>query len=109
VTPDGAISEFPLSEGTRGAGLSAGSERQPPTHLVDRLHVADSGNNRIAYLQFGAAGRLHPVDARQPGPLMEEITRAGIDIDRGMVLKVRGQLYDGDAAMHAITLMSSGK
>ena len=54
-----------------------------------------------------AAGRLHLVDARQPGALMDEITRAGIDIDRGMVLKVKGQLYYGDAAMHAITLMST--
>jgi hypothetical protein len=49
---DGTITEFALDAGTRGAGLSAGSDRQPPTHLVDRLYVADSGNNRIAYLQF---------------------------------------------------------
>ena len=54
-----------------------------------------------------AAGRLHLVDARQPGPLMEEITRAGMDIDQGMVLKVRDQLYYGDAAMYMITLMST--
>jgi predicted DCC family thiol-disulfide oxidoreductase YuxK len=54
-----------------------------------------------------AAGRLHLVDARQPGALMDEITRAGLDIDQGMVLKVRGQLYYGDAAMHMITLMST--
>lgn len=61
----------------------------------------------LASRPLATDGRAQP--ARQPGPLMEEITRAGIDIDRGMVLKVRGQLYDGDAAMHAITLMSSGK
>jgi predicted DCC family thiol-disulfide oxidoreductase YuxK len=54
-----------------------------------------------------AAGRLHLVDARQPGPLMDEITRAGLDIDQGMVLKIRGQLYYGDVAMHMITLMST--
>jgi len=54
-----------------------------------------------------AAGRLHLVDAREPGPLMDEITRAGLDIDQGMVLKVRGQLYYGDAAMHLITLMGT--
>ena len=54
-----------------------------------------------------AAGRLHLVDARQPGELMDEITRAGLDIDQGMVLKVRDQLYYGDAAMHMITLMST--
>lgn len=54
-----------------------------------------------------AAGRLHLVDARQPGALMDEITRAGLDIDQGMVLKVRGQLYYGDAAVYLITLMST--
>lgn len=54
-----------------------------------------------------AAGRLHLVDARRPGALMDEITRAGLDIDQGMVLKVRGQLYYGDVAMHMITLMST--
>ena len=54
-----------------------------------------------------AAGRLHLVDARQPGPLMEEITRAGLDIDQGMVLKVRGQLYYGDAAAYMLALMST--
>jgi predicted DCC family thiol-disulfide oxidoreductase YuxK len=54
-----------------------------------------------------AAGTLHLVDARQPSPLMDEITRAGLDIDQGMVLKVRGQLYYGDVAIHMITLMST--
>jgi predicted DCC family thiol-disulfide oxidoreductase YuxK len=52
-------------------------------------------------------GPLHLVDARQPSPLMDEITHAGLDIDQGMVLKVRGQLYYGDVAMHMITLMST--
>lgn len=54
-----------------------------------------------------AAGRLHLVDARQPGPLMDEITRAGLDIDQGMVLKLRGQLYYGDVAIYMIALMST--
>jgi virginiamycin B lyase len=52
VTADGTITEFPLGEGSRGAGLSAGSDRQPPTRLVDRLYVADGGGHRIAYLEF---------------------------------------------------------
>jgi predicted DCC family thiol-disulfide oxidoreductase YuxK len=54
-----------------------------------------------------AAGRLHLVDARAPGPLMDEITRAGLDIDQGMVLKVRGQLYYGHDAIRMITLLST--
>jgi virginiamycin B lyase len=57
VTPDGKITEFPLADGARGAGLTAGSDRQPPARLVDRLYVADGGGNRIAYLEFRPAAR----------------------------------------------------
>ena len=53
VTPDGVITEFPLSSATAGAtGLTAGSDRQPPTRLSNRLWVAQSGGNSIAYLSF---------------------------------------------------------
>ena len=46
-----------------------------------------------------SAGRLVLVDARDGGPLLDEITAAGLDIDDGMVLKVGGRLYYGaDAA-----------
>ena len=57
VTPEGRITEFPLGEGSRGAGLSAGSDRQPPRRLGNRLYVADGGGNRIVYLEFRAAAR----------------------------------------------------
>jgi predicted DCC family thiol-disulfide oxidoreductase YuxK len=52
-------------------------------------------------------GELKLVDARAAGPLMEEITRAGLDIDQGMVLKVGTQLYYGADAIHALSLMST--
>ncbi|WP_144631479.1 DCC1-like thiol-disulfide oxidoreductase family protein [Bordetella genomosp. 13] len=54
-----------------------------------------------------AAGRLHLVDARQPGPLMDEITAAGLDIDQGMVLKMGDRLYYGADAIHMLTLLST--
>lgn len=54
-----------------------------------------------------AAGRLHLVDARQPGPLMDEITAAGLDIDQGMVVKLGGRLYYGPDAIHVLTLLST--
>jgi hypothetical protein len=58
VLPDGQITELELGEGARGVGLSAGSDRQPPTKLVNRLYVADGGGNRIVWLEFTpAAGR----------------------------------------------------
>jgi virginiamycin B lyase len=52
VTPAGVVSEFPAGADTRGAGLSAGSDREPPTRLVNRLWFADGGANHISYLQF---------------------------------------------------------
>lgn len=52
-------------------------------------------------------GELKLVDARDGGPLLEEITKAGLDIDQGMVLKVGTQLYYGADAIHALSLMST--
>ena len=52
-------------------------------------------------------GELTLVDAREGGPVMEEITKAGLDIDQGMVLKVGAQLYYGADAIHALSLMST--
>jgi predicted DCC family thiol-disulfide oxidoreductase YuxK len=53
-----------------------------------------------------AAGRLRLVNARDAGSLMEDITRRGLDIDQGMVLKVGDVLYYGSDAIHALSLMS---
>ncbi|PRC94070.1 DCC1-like thiol-disulfide oxidoreductase family protein [Solimicrobium silvestre] len=54
-----------------------------------------------------AVGKLHLVDARNSGELMDEITRAGLDIDQGMVLKFKGAIYYGPDAIHMLTLLSS--
>ena len=54
-----------------------------------------------------AVGRLHLVDARQPGPLMDEITAAGLDIDQGMVVKFNDVMYYGPEAIRVLTLLST--
>jgi predicted DCC family thiol-disulfide oxidoreductase YuxK len=54
-----------------------------------------------------AAGSLRLVDARQGDPVMEEITRLGLDIDRGMVVKVGGTIHYGAEAVSVLSLMSS--
>jgi hypothetical protein len=51
VTPAGVITEFPVGE-ARGVGISAGSDRQPPKRLTDRLWFADGAQDRLCYLQF---------------------------------------------------------
>ena len=52
-------------------------------------------------------GWLRLVDARQPGPLMDEITAAGLDIDQGMVLKWQQATYYGPDAIHMLSLLST--
>jgi len=54
-----------------------------------------------------AVGRLHLVDARQSSEIMEEITRAGFDIDQGMVVKFNNVLYYGADAIHVLTCLST--
>lgn len=54
-----------------------------------------------------AVGTLRLVDARQPGPLMDEITAAGLDIDQGMVLKFKDAIYYGPDAVHMLSLLGT--
>jgi len=54
-----------------------------------------------------SVGQLQLVDARDDTPIMREITKAGLDIDDGMVLKTGDQMYYGSDAIHALSLISS--
>ena len=48
VTPAGVVTEFPAGEEARVAGFSAGSDREPPARLVNRLWFADGGRTTSA-------------------------------------------------------------
>lgn len=52
-------------------------------------------------------GPLELVNAREGGPWVDEVTRAGMDIDQGMVVKVGNNLFYGSDAAHALALMST--
>ena len=54
-----------------------------------------------------SVGNLKIIDAREKSEVMDEITRKGLDIDQGMVLKMGGQMYYGADAIHALALISS--
>ena len=56
-----------------------------------------------------SVGALILVDARDGGPIMDEITTAGLDIDQGMVVKVGEKLYYGPDAIHVLALMGTNK
>lgn len=52
-------------------------------------------------------GDLTIIDAREQSPVMDEVTRAGLDIDQGMLLKIGDELYYGADAIHALSLIGS--
>lgn len=54
-----------------------------------------------------SVGELRIVDARAESDVMEEITREGLDIDQGMVLKMGDRLFYGSDAIHALALIST--
>jgi predicted DCC family thiol-disulfide oxidoreductase YuxK len=56
-----------------------------------------------------SVGRLVLVDARDGGPIMDEITARGLDIDQGMVVKIGTEMYYGSDAIHVLALMGTNR
>lgn len=54
-----------------------------------------------------SVGNLVLIDAREPSAHMDEVTAAGLDIDRGMVLVVGERMYYGADAIHALAIMGT--
>jgi predicted DCC family thiol-disulfide oxidoreductase YuxK len=52
-------------------------------------------------------GRVELVNAREGGPIVDEIIAAGLDLDEGMALKMNGHLYHGDECIHRLALLST--
>ena len=48
-------------------------------------------------------GNVELVDARLDSEIMRDITRRGLDIDEGMVVKADGKIYYGSEAMREIS------
>jgi hypothetical protein len=53
-----------------------------------------------------AIGPVVLVDARQGGALVEEIAKAGLSLDEGMVLRINGKPYHGDSC-HRLALLTT--
>ncbi len=53
-----------------------------------------------------ATRALKRIDARESSAILDEITRAGLDIDQGMVVKKDGTLYYGSEAIHQLALLA---
>jgi len=54
-----------------------------------------------------ALGDVRLVDAREGGPVVEEVMAQGFDLDQGMAMKMGGRFYHGGQVMHMIAMMSS--
>jgi predicted DCC family thiol-disulfide oxidoreductase YuxK len=52
-------------------------------------------------------GKIRLIDARNGGPEVEQIRAAGLDLDEGMVLWLDGRMHHGDAAIHALALLTT--
>jgi len=81
-------------------------ETQDILLVYDKQCPACSYYCRLARIRK-SVGKLVLVDAREGGPVMDEITAAGLDIDQGMVLKIGDKLYYGADAIHTLSLMST--
>jgi len=53
----------------------------------------------------GAAG-LKRIDARSSDPEVQRAIAAGFDLDEGMVVSYKGQLYHGAEAMHQMAMLA---
>ena len=52
-------------------------------------------------------GQLKIVNARENSTIMDEVTRHGLDMDEGMVLKIENNFYSGADAIHKLALIST--
>jgi predicted DCC family thiol-disulfide oxidoreductase YuxK len=52
-------------------------------------------------------GAVRLIDAREGGPIVEELQRARVDLDEGMVLKLDDRLYHGHDCIHVLALLST--
>ena len=46
------------------------------------------------------------INARDSGPLVDDIVAKGFDLDEGMVMQLGDEYYSGDEVIHRLALMS---
>ena len=54
-----------------------------------------------------AAGDVVLLDARKPSDIMHEITKLGLNIDQGMIVKIQDKIYYGSDAIHVLASLST--
>lgn len=52
-------------------------------------------------------GDVELINAREGGPIVDEVVAKGFDLDEGMILKMDGRFYHGDECIHRLALLST--
>ncbi len=61
----------------------------------------------VRFIRFRASvGTVYLIDARDGGPLVQELVAAGIDLNEGMVLKMADRIYHGSDCINVLALLS---
>lgn len=61
----------------------------------------------VKYVRVREHVRLHLVNARNGGPLVDEIVSRGLDLDEGMVLKMGDRYYHGADCINVLATLST--
>ncbi len=88
-------------------------QRSAQPRQIDRVWLVYDGeclmcNNYAQYLRLQqSVGEFVLVDARQGGPIVEEVRRLPHDLNDGMVVKIGDQHYVGHEALHVLAMLST--
>jgi predicted DCC family thiol-disulfide oxidoreductase YuxK len=61
----------------------------------------------VRMLRLRESVALELVDARAGGAWVDEIVASGFNLDEGMVLRMGGEHYHGEACIHVLALLST--
>ena len=84
----------------------------PETHGSEAWIVYDGQcpfcSRYVQLLRLRASlGHVRLIDARDSGPIGDELQRAGVDLNEGMVLKLDDRIYQGRDCIHVLALLST--
>lgn len=100
------MSEISL-ERTDQSGNGLTISEIPPTIVYDGHCPFCSNYVQLVQLQE-SIGRIKLVDARDGGPVVNELTNRNYDLDDGMVLILDGEIHHGSHCIHHLSLLSTG-
>ena len=93
--------------------MASSDEDEAKLCKVDRIYIVYDGecpfcSRYVRLLRLRKAlGEVELVNARNGGPIVDELLCAGLDLDEGMVLKIGEKLYHGADCINRLALLST--